>query len=262
MTALEPPKSGAQAIERAVSVLLCFERSAELGISEIAASTGLTVSTAHRIVRALRQAGLVEQDVRSDRYHLGARIAVLGRLAQERLHFGLALPVAEALAADTGEAVNVGVRAGYESLIVLHVPSAHALRVVQHPGLRTPLHACAMGKTFLAFGSNDLPAGQLRRATDKTITSPGQLAEELSRVRRNGYAVNDEEWTEGVRAVAAPVYDTTGQIVAAIALQAPAQRLPQRRRQQMARRVMDAAGSMTAAMYGDRHAGRGGPAPS
>ncbi|HLM63831.1 MAG TPA: IclR family transcriptional regulator [Acidimicrobiales bacterium] len=205
-------RSGAQSVERALAVLRCFETAAgELGVTDIAALTGLSVSTAHRLVRALCGGGLLTQDARSERYQLGPALVVLGRRAEEHLGYARALPTLEALAEATGESVNLGIRSGSDVLVVLDVASPQPLRFAQALGSRVPLHVSAMGKCLLAFAPDprreleELPP--LVRFTDRTLTDLAALAADLDRTRARGWALNDEERNLGVRAVAAPVFD-------------------------------------------------------
>jgi DNA-binding IclR family transcriptional regulator len=228
-------RSGAQSVERALAVLRFFEHGdRNLGVSEIAVATGLTVSTAHRLTRALCAGGLLMQDPRSERYQLGPLAVVLGRRAEEQLGYARALPALESLAEVTGESVNLGIRSGAEVLVVLAVPSPQPLRFDQLAGSRVAIHTSAMGKCLLAFSPRapgadvDVLSGlpRLTRFTDHTITRRDRLADELQRTRERGWALNDEERNAGVRAVAAPVLDASGSAVAAVAVQGPALRLP------------------------------------
>lgn len=224
------PRSGAQAVERALAVLRCFERGeTALGITELAARTTLTVSTVHRLVRALADGGLLVQDPRSDRYQLGPTLVVLGRQAAEQLGYGQALPLLEELAEATGESINLGIRTGNEVQVVLDVASSQPLRFAQVPGTRVPLHMSAMGKCLLAYGG-DIDEqldqlGELPGMTERTITDRDRLADELQQVRRRGWALNDEERNPGVRAIAVPVLHYSGKAVAAVAVQGPTVRI-------------------------------------
>ena len=242
-------RTGAQSVERALAVLRCFEQAdRSLGVSEIAAATGLTVSTAHRLTRALCAGGLLMQDPRSERYELGPLVVVLGRRAEEHLGYARVLPTLELLAESTGESVNLGVRSGAEVLVVLAVPSPQPLRFDQLEGSRVPIHTSAMGKCLLAFAPDapgtdaDVLSGlpRLTRFTDRTITSRDRLAAELRRTRERGWALNDEERNPGVRAVAAPVLDTVGSAIAAVAVQGPAMRLPDDRLASVAHAIVAA----------------------
>jgi DNA-binding IclR family transcriptional regulator len=223
-------RSGTQSVDRALAILRAFEAGpGDLGVTELAARAGLSVSTAHRLTRALCTAGLLRQEPRSERYQLGPALVVLGRRAEDQLGYARVLPVLESLAEATGESVNLGIRSGDEVLVILDVPSRQPLRFDQAPGTRVPIHTSAMGKCLLAFAADPGAAvadlGRLGRATDRTITTRAALVEELERVRATGWAVNDEERHPGVRAVAAPVLDAAGVARAAVAIQAPALRL-------------------------------------
>jgi IclR family acetate operon transcriptional repressor len=242
-------RSGAQSVERALAVLHCFERAdRSLGVSELAAATGLTISTTHRLTRALCAGGLLMQDPRSERYQLGPMVVVLGRRAEEHLGYARVLPALESLAESTGESVNLGIRSGAEVLVVLAVPSPQPLRFDQLPGSRVPIHTSAMGKCLLAFvppvpGADvDVLSGlpRLARFTDRTITRRDRLAAELEQTRERGWALNDEERNAGVRAVAAPVLDAAGAATAAVAVQGPAMRLPDDRLPTVAREIVKA----------------------
>lgn len=245
-------RSGAQSVERALSVLRSLAASPDdLGVSEIAASTGLSVSTAHRLTRALCAGGLLAQDVRSERYQLGPALVALGRIAEERLGYTRALPELRRLAADTGESVNLGILAGGEVVVVLDVASTQPLRFEQTVGSRIPAHTSAMGKCLLA-GSGDIERAvaaldHLEQVTPRTVTDRARLRSELDLVAERGWALNDEERNPGVRAVAAPVPPPgsgAAVAVAAIAVQGPARRLDDACLDELAARVVAAAAAI------------------
>lgn len=222
----EAARTGTQAVERAIAVLRAFERSATLTPTEVAHRVGLSVSTAHRLIRALHTAGMLGQDPVTERYHLGITTATLGRLALERLGATTMLPELERLRDRTGEAVNLGVRIGDEVAVLLQVPSRQPLRYEQEPGTRNPIHVCAMGKALLAFGTPETAMAEpFPRYTENTITTRKELDAELERIRERGCAINYEERVVGVRALAAPVRDGRGAVLAAVAIQGPAVRL-------------------------------------
>jgi DNA-binding IclR family transcriptional regulator len=226
------PRSGAQAVERALTVLHGVEADDDgVGVTELAQRTGLTVSTTHRLARALTEAGLLIQNPRTERYQLGPALIALGRKAEQRLGFQQALPLLKELAVATGESINLGIRAGNDVRIVLVVESSQPLRFSQEPGSRIPLHVSAMGKCLLADSgaSGDIDdqiarLGELTPATHRTITDPDRLRAELELVRERGWALNDEERNTGVRAIAAPVRGPDG-VIAAVAVQGPTVRL-------------------------------------
>ncbi|MBT2211978.1 MULTISPECIES: IclR family transcriptional regulator [Actinomadura] len=250
------PTPGTQSVDRAVAVLRSFEGAARQTPTEVAHRLGLSVSTAHRIVRALYDTGMLGRDAQTERYFLGPTTAILGRLALERMGTTLLQPELTALRDGTGEAVSLGVRVGDEVAVLLHLPSTHPLRYDQPPGARNPIHGCAMGKALLAFADGAGDAGgaeggvameePYRRYTPATLTTRAALEEDLARVRERGYAVNEEERLIGVRAVAAPVRDGAGRAFAAVALQGPAVRFGPDRMPGLAEAVLAAAGRLTA----------------
>lgn len=223
---------GAQAISRAFAVLhLVRDRGSDVGVGQIARDLGLTLSTAHRIVRALVTEGYLAQNETNERYYLGGSALLLGQAAYRNFRLDVVRPVLERLAARTGESVNLGVLAGNCAIVVERVESSQPLRFTQPPGTRAPLHASAMGKALLAF-NEDLEArflsseGALEPILPNTRTRAGQLRAELEEIRTRGWSTDDEESHLGVRCVGAPVQDSPGASRAAIAVQAPAVRMP------------------------------------
>jgi IclR family transcriptional regulator, acetate operon repressor len=242
-------RSGSQSVERALGVLRGIaEADDDLGVSEIASRTGLSVSTAHRLVQALKAVGLVAQDERSERYHLGPGAVALGRRAEGRLGFDRLLPHLRDLGRRTGESISLGTRVGTEMLVVLHVDSAHALRFDQQPGLRVPIHASAIGKVLLAFSADPaeeiLALGPLVAVTAATLTDPDALLEDVLTTRRRGWALNDGERDVGVRTVAAPLLDPDGSAWAGVAVQGPAARLADERVEELAGILVETARAM------------------
>lgn len=224
-------RTGAQAVERAMAILRCFEDDDdELGISEIARRTGLRVSTAHRIVRALCGDGFMDQDRRTDRYRLGRTLVVLGQRAASQLGLEAARPTLERLAEATGESASLGARQGDELVVVLVVASSQRLRFDHEQGGRIGLHASGMGKAVLAHSTRDVaravPASMgLARYTEHTVVDRDALVAELATIREQGYAVNDQGRFEGVVGVAAPLLGRDGLARAAVGVQGPSSRL-------------------------------------
>lgn len=239
-------RSGAQAIERALAVLLCFEGDPdELGATDVARRTGLSTSTAHRVLRALRRGGMLAQNPGTGAYQLGPRAVALGRLAGERLGFTAAMPQLRHLANVTGAAVSLGVREGGESLIVAQVPSPKPGGIEVAVGMRNPAHACALGKALIAFDSSVMPPGpRLLPVTEHTITDAGVLGRDLARVRERGWSLNDEELVLGIKSVGAPVFDASGQVSAAIGIAVPSEQLPAGELDAVAGAVREAAGTL------------------
>jgi DNA-binding IclR family transcriptional regulator len=242
-------RTGSQSVERALAVVRCLAASDDdLGVSDVAARTSLTVSTAHRLLQALRADGLVAQDPRTERYHLGPGLVALGRRAEARVPFDHLMPHLEALATATGESVSLGTRVGDDVLIVLHVDSPQPLRFDQPPGTFVPVHASAIGKALLAFSPDPAAAvgdlDDLGAFTDATLTTREALLADLAVTRERGWALNDGERFAGVRTMAAPVMDATGAAWAGLSVQGPATRLTDERLPELAATLLATAGAL------------------
>ncbi len=194
----------------------------ELSAVEIAELLGRPRSTVYRIVGSMTRAGFLDQDPVSGRYRVGLRLAMLGELARhstslQRVVYPALLRVSER----TGEMTTLMVPSGDQGVTVDVVESYHPIRIPGHLGGRFPLHATAGGKVLLAW----MPAAEaerilgrpLERRTGATIVNPVRLRKELEETRRKGYAVARAEWLDDVYAVAAPVRDHSGRVVAALA---------------------------------------------
>ena len=225
-------KNSIQVIGRMMKLLEVLAHHPEpVALKSLASASGLHPSTTHRILAALVADRMVE---RADpgSYRLGIRLLELGNLVKGRISVrGHALPFMRDLHAATGEAVNLSVRRDDEIVYVERTSTDRSLmRVVNIVGARAPLHITAVGKLFLL---EDGPDGlksyaqrtRLPQFTRNTITSPGALERELERIRRSGYAVDNEEAELGVRCIGAPVRDDGGALVAGLSVSAPAERM-------------------------------------
>jgi DNA-binding IclR family transcriptional regulator len=199
---------------------------APMSVSELARVLRLPPTTALRIVATLELEGLVAR--RDGRVSLGPALLSMGSLALEGSELReAAVPILARLTASTGETSHVAVPSGGRSLILAVCDSPHPLRAASRPGYQAELHCSSTGKAFLAFCEPALPIpARLVRRTPRTLVSAAALAKEIEATRRRGYAVDDEEYHEGVRCVAAPVRGVDGRVVAAVGITAAAVRLP------------------------------------
>ena len=244
--------TGANTIVRALGVLeLLRESPRDLGVSDVARTLSINVTTAHRTLRALLSAGYVAQNPDTDRYRLGRQAFLLGLAAGRTLGLTAVTPILERLRDETGESANLVVRDGSEGLVVLRVESEQPLRFTQEAGARIPLHCTSSGKALLAFAPDPaqaLAGLELTKMTSLTLTSRKALLEDLAEVRRVGYSVNRGERIPGVCGVAAPVLDTQAQPVAAVAVQGPAVRVTEARYAALGRTIRDVAAEVSAAL--------------
>lgn len=244
-----------QAIERAVAILNTFSvEEPELGVTELADRLELHKSTVHRFLVNLEAAGLVERNRHTSRYRLGLRIFELGGLVLQQMNlWDEALPFLEGLVRDSGETGHLAVLDGGEAVYIEKVEARRALRIPSAIGRGYPAHATSLGKILLAHletGARDalIEERGLHRCAPNTITDPDLLREELAEIRRQGYAVDDEEYEEGLRCIGAPIVGHTGQIVAAMGIGGPVTRVTPTRVDELAELVMAAAGSLSRRM--------------
>lgn len=236
--------AGTQAVSRAFAVLHLFrDRGGDLGVGQVAKELGLTLSTAHRMIRVLVAEGYLAQAEERERYYLGTAAFLLGQAAQHNLGLDSVRPVLEALSEETQETVNLGLLDGEDAVVVQRVESPQPLRFSQPPGTRLTLYATSMGKALLAFNDDLAPTvsglpNQLTKLTEKTHATRAALESDLAATRERGWSLDDEESIQGVRCVGAPVLDGHGQAHAAIAIQAPAIRMPNTRFDELGPRVV------------------------
>jgi len=218
--------TGTQAVDRATSLLIEILNSQEPPLlSELARQLDLPKSTTSRILGALERQGLIRRD--RDGAYVGGE--VLMRFAstqnQDAALIARMRPVLENLAAKTSESVNLAVPGNNELKLIDQVDGQYLLGATNWIGRNVPYHASALGKVLLAFNAAQLPSGNLQSKTNRTITSRAQLAKELEKVRKVGYAILDNELEEGLVAVAAPVFNHNGSVVAAISISGPDARI-------------------------------------
>ena len=218
--------TGTQAVDRATSLLIEILNSQEPPLlSELARQLDLPKSTTSRILGALERQGLIRRD--RDGAYVGGE--VLMRFAstqnQDAALIARMRPVLENLAAKTSESVNLAVPGNNELKLIDQVDGQYLLGATNWIGRNVPYHASALGKVLLAFKAAQLPSGNLQSKTNRTITSKAQLTKELEKVRKVGYAILDNELEEGLVAVAAPVFNHNGSVVAAISISGPDARI-------------------------------------
>ena len=232
-------KTGTQAIERGIAILRLFARTDQpLTLSDVARAVELNTTTTHRILATLVRERLLANDASSERYRIGPDSLFLFAAAARRYGIAAARSELEVLAGVTHETSALGVLDGDDAIMVLQVESDMPLRFSRALGTRIPWHVSALGKAILAFSSDDLAGlveahGELRRFTDHTIIDKACLVAELEQVRERGWAINDNERYDGVRAFAVPILHADEPARAAVGLQGPSDRLPDSRAEEL-----------------------------
>ncbi len=237
--AIVPAQSAADASEMAIQVLgratqLLDALAAQpdpVALKDLAKTTGLHTSTAHRILSDLVIGRYVDR-VDSGLYQLGMRLLELGSLVKGRLNVREAAREAmHALHRLTGQTVNLSVQQGDEIIYIDRAWSERSgMQVVRAIGGRAPLHLTSTGKLFLSAADGRqvrtyATRTALAASTSNSLTTLDKLEQELASVRQLGYARDNEELEMGVRCIAAGIYDDTGKLVAGLSISAPSSRL-------------------------------------
>lgn len=213
------------AVQRAVSVLDALaDAGPELGTNEIARRTGINVSSVSRILSTLSSAGMVQHVETTERYRLGLKLVQLANVVREDLDIRLlARPHMEKLATATEETVTLSVPGEGEVMTLDFVQSPLSVRSVAELGRPSVPHATAAGKVFLAY-TRILSDERLAAYTGRTITDPHVLSCEVAEAKDRGWAQALGEREDDLYAIAAPVLDRAGQLVAILGIQGPSAR--------------------------------------
>ena len=223
----------------------------ELGITTLATRLRLAKSTVHRLASTLTSAGFLEQNAETGKYRLGVALFELGALVRRRMDVANeARPKLRELLEKTGETVQLGIVDQFSVLYVYEMESRHAIRMAAAVGGRAPLHCTAVGKVLLAFQPADYVKRVLERGltanTSRTLTRREAVHEMLEEVRQRDYAIDDEESETGLRAIAAPVRNHTGAVIAALGVAAPVQRMSKKTMHTCVPSVIDTANAVSA----------------
>jgi DNA-binding IclR family transcriptional regulator len=223
----------------------------ERSLSEIAQVTGLHKATTHRILMTLLNCGFVDRTADGERYRLGIRLVGLGLGVLNNLDLRReALPHMEQLVERFQEICDLGVFDRGQVLELEVVHSVHVLTIAARVGRHLPAHCTAGGKVLLAFLAPEVVEPVLNAPlvayTENTITSLPRLREELEVTRQRGYGLDEEEFEVGIRAVAAPVRDIEGNVIAHMSMPGPTNRLTPERVPEIAQALMEAASAISA----------------
>jgi len=248
----EPRDGGVQSVDRALLIIETLAEDDEgYRLSDLAVRTGLSTSTAHRLLTTLERRRFVQFDRDGSKWHVGAQSFVVGSTFVRRRNFATqAMPYLRKLRDQTRETANLAV-VDDESIIVLtRMESREIMRSLTKVGGRVAMVASGVGKAVLATYSDDDVNAIIRRQgmprlTEKSIVRPGALFRELETIRRQGYAVDDEEARIGLRCVAAVVYSDSSEPLAAISVSGMTSRVTAARLPALGQTVREVAAELT-----------------
>jgi IclR family transcriptional regulator, acetate operon repressor len=253
----DPRDGGVQSVDRALLIIETLAEDDEgYRLSDLAVRTGLSTSTVHRLLATLEKRRFVQFDRYESKWHVGARSFSVGATFARRRNFtAQAMPYLRKLRDQTRETANLAV-VDDESIIVLtRIESREIMRSLTKVGGRVAMVASGVGKAVLAtYSDEDVNAVICRqgmpRLTEKSIVRPGELFKQLQAIRRQGYAVDDEEARMGLRCVAAVVYNDCSEPLAAISVSGMTSRMTDDRLPTIGKTVREVAAELTVALGG------------
>lgn len=245
-----------KSLDRAITVLQRLGEMGDVTLSVLASDLGQSPATVYRVLITLEGRGIVEFDEVAQVWNIGAGAYLIGAHFLRRTSLvERARPILRQLMQATGETANLGIERGGEVLFVSQVETHSNIRAFFPPGSVSEMHASGIGKALLAFMPEDrretvLSGGGLTWYTDQTLTDRGALDRDLVRSRARGYAVDADEKTQGMRCIAAPVYDVFGEAVAGLSVSGPTSRISDDDIPRLAEHVTQAARQLSVAIGG------------
>lgn len=242
---MENQKLTVRAVERAMDILLCFTDSTDLGLTEIADRVSLHKSTVHRLLASLEGKGFIIRDPSTEKYRLGFRIWELSaNLSQTDDPAIILLPEMERLRDLVGETISLYIRDGKERIRIQAVQSSQAVRRVAPIGARLPLYVGASSKVLITFADVAVQQSILQDENWPTSMNAEEYMTQLSEIQKLGYATSIEEREQGAAAVAAPIFNRAHELVAALSVSGPANRLTDEVMKEQASLIIEAAERM------------------
>lgn len=219
--------------ERMLTLLEAIaSRGEPASLADLTEELGLAKATTHRLANQLVELRFLERTPDGKRYAVGSRLATLSAGAlRSSITWGPRRAILRELVETLNETCNITALDGGELVYLDRAEAAWPLQIRLHVGSRVPLHCTASGKLFMALAPEKtaralLNAAQLKRHTPRTLVEPEALIQALTTIRKQGFGTDNEEFIEGMTAVAVPVMDRGGKMTATIAVHGPVTRLP------------------------------------
>lgn len=248
---------GVQSVDRALSILATLAEDDEgYRLSDLAIRTGLSTSTVHRLLATLEGRRFVQFDRAQSKWHVGSRAFSVGATFARRRNFTTqAIPYLRKLRDLTRETANLAVVDDEFIIVLTRMESREIMRSLTQVGGRVAMVTSGVGKAVLATYSDEDVGAVIRhhgmpRLTEKSIVRPSDLFKELEKIRRQGFALDDEEACMGLRCIAAVVYNDCAEPLAAISVSGMTSRLTDQRLPEVGQIVRDVAAELTGALGG------------
>jgi IclR family KDG regulon transcriptional repressor len=244
-----------QTIDRTLDILERLATAKDgLGVTELGEAVGLHKSTVYRLLSALADRGYVEKDPKTNAYKLGLKLIEISGLFLKKLELKTeALPYMRQLVEQMGQPVHLAILDGVEVIYIEKVEAVNSIRMYSQIGRRAPVFCSAIGKVLLAGLTPEQRTEVVdglcfKKFTDRTLLDKAALAAAVQVVGQQGWAVDNEEHEPGIRCIAAPVYDYTGKIIAAISVSGDKRVICPDRDGEIAQAVMANAGAISRRM--------------
>jgi len=248
---------GVQSVDRALSIIETLAEDDEgYRLSDLAVRTGLSASTVHRLLATLESRRFVQFDRAESKWHVGVRSFTVGASFARRRNFSAqAIPYLRKLRDLTRETANLAVVDDEFIIVLTRMESREIMRSLTQVGGRVAMVTSGVGKAVLATYSDEDVGAVIRhhgmpRLTEKSIVRPGDLFKELATIRKQGFAIDDEEACMGLRCIAAVVYNDCAEPLAAISVSGMTSRLTDDRLPEIGQIVREVAGELTVALGG------------
>lgn len=248
---------GVQSVDRALSIIETLAEDDEgYRLSDLAIRTGLSTSTVHRLLATLESRRFVQFDRAASKWHVGSRAFTVGASFARRRNFSTqAIPYLRKLRDLTRETANLAVVDDEFIIVLTRMESREIMRSLTQVGGRVAMVTSGVGKAVLATYSDEDVGAVIRhhgmpRLTEKSIVRPSDLFRELEKIRKQGFALDDEEACMGLRCIAAVVYNDCAEPLAAISVSGMTSRLTDHRLPEVGQIVREVAGELTVALGG------------
>ena len=229
-TKSEKKEAPIQSVARALEILQCFYDADELRLGEISKKLNLNKSTAYGLIRTMETYGFLAQSADTGKYRLGMSLFRLANNIDSSLRT-LARTSLGSLVHEFGETANLSVRVGDYNMYLEKLESPFSVRICTSPGEMFPLYLTAMGKCILSYLPDEEISGILSRVqyvqyTPNSLMSDEDVMRDLEQIRRTGFSIDNEERELGLTCVAVPVFDRHNEVIAALSVSGPSQRMP------------------------------------
>jgi len=247
-----------QSLERGLDILFLFtEKKPALTIEEIASLSGLPKSTCYRVLKTFKKKNLIELNGDPGKYKLGVRLLKIESVIHKSIKVAaISMHYLQELSTISGETAELVILNKDEAVCIEKVDSAETLRVMPDKGAVMGLHSGASGKVIMAYLSEEqqnkiIEEKGLKKFTAYTIIDPILLKRHLQKIRKVGYATSDQEFSPGVRALAAPIFNLNNKIIASICVVGPRERLTSRKISLLIDDVLEASREITKRLGGE-----------